>query len=166
MAGSNGIGRRQEVAPESDRQECSPQHVKSPSTADSDIPLRNSSGVAFWNVNIPEAEWTDECPEYLEYAFKDHKDRAVLLTLDPDYHRQTWDDVQRLIYGNRLDLFKRVPSQLRLYRAYCHKLVKEYGSIMNFVLKERLHWEDLNFSPSPPFANPGTPTFDACDIES
>lgn len=119
-------------------------------------PIRNASGVAFWNINIPPSEWTDECPDYLQYAFQDHKDRAVLLKTDAEHQRQSWADVHDLIRGNRLDQFKRVPSQLRLYRAYCTKLIREHGSIMNFVLKERLHWEDLKFSSSPPFTNPGT----------
>lgn len=142
--------------------ECSPQQTSNQSKADdsftslSDVPpTHDSSGVAFWNVNIPPSEWKDECPEYLRYAFKDDKDRAVLATPDAEYQRQSWDQVRGLIRGNRLDLFKRVPSQLRLYRAYCQELIREFGSIMNFVLKERLHWEDLKFSAGPPFTNAG-----------
>lgn len=117
--------------------------------------MNDGSTCAFWNVNVPRSEWTDECPDFLQYAFKDRKDRAVLFTPDAEYERQSWTEVQHLVQSNRLDLFKRVPSQLRLYREYCQKLIREYDSIMNFVLKERLHWKELDFSASPPFTNPG-----------
>lgn len=165
---SNGLGRAserdvgdvpqlsEELSPQSGRPaECSPQQVSNSLLDALHPPTRNTAGVAFWNVNIPQSQWTDECPEYLQYAFKDHKDRGVLLTPDAEYQRQSWDEVRELIRGNRLDLFKRVPSQLRLYREYCHQLIREYGSIMNFVLKKRVHWEDLKFSTSPPFTNAG-----------
>lgn len=55
---------------------------------------------------------------------------------------------------NRLDLFQRVPSELRLYREYCHQLVERYGSVMDFVMRERLGWTNLTPS-GPPFSNPG-----------
>jgi hypothetical protein len=35
-----------------------------------------------------------------------------------------------------------VPSELRRYRQYTEKLVREYGSVMRFVLDERLGWRD------------------------
>lgn len=173
---TNGLGRESEgdvvVAvprPSEDRSpqngrpaECSPQQVlnadgsfTSPGDETGHAPIRNTSGVAFWNVHIPQSDWTDECPEYLQYAFKDHKDRGVLSTPDTEYQRQSWDAVRELIRGNRLDMFKRVPSQLRLYREYCQQLIRKHGSIMNFVLKERLHWEDLDSSASLPFSNAG-----------
>ena len=44
---------------------------------------------------------------------------------------------------NRVDLFRRVPSDLRKYRLHTHRLVKEYGSIMNFVVNERLQWDTM-----------------------
>lgn len=37
----------------------------------------------------------------------------------------------------------RKPSELRRYRHYTWELVRNYGSIMDFVLKERLQWTDL-----------------------
>lgn len=173
----NGVGRGMErsdaiiaprpsesSSPQNGRgEECSPQQMSNQSKAgdDSFTSLSNvssthdSSGVAFWNVNIPRSEWMDECPECLQYAFENDKDRGILATPDAEYQRQSWDEVRELIRGNRLDLFKRVPSQLRLYRAYCQKLIGEYGSIMNFVLKERLQWEDMKCSASSPLTNAG-----------
>jgi hypothetical protein len=42
-----------------------------------------------------------------------------------------------------VDKFHRVPSDLRRYRQFTHRLVKEYGSIMNFIVDERLQWKTL-----------------------
>lgn len=44
---------------------------------------------------------------------------------------------------NRIDKFHRVPSDLRRYRQFTHRLVKEFGSIMNFMTNQRLQWESL-----------------------
>jgi hypothetical protein len=43
---------------------------------------------------------------------------------------------------NRIDLFQRVPSDLRRYLEYKAHIVAKYGSIMRFVVKERLRWGD------------------------
>ena len=110
--------------------------------------------VRFWNVNTPPNEHTEDCPEFLQYAFTNDKDRAILATPDPEYQRQTWLEVQQIIHDNRLDLFLRVPSDLRRYRQYTHKLIEDYGSIMNFVMRERLRWTDLT-PHSAPFTDPG-----------
>ena len=66
----------------------------------------------------------------------------------------SWTEVRELINGNRLDLFIRKPSDLRRYREYCDKLVKEYGSVMAFVMQERLRWEDLTPA-GKPFSDDG-----------
>lgn len=108
----------------------------------------------FWNVNVPHEQQTKECPEFLRYALENDKDRGILSTPDGLYVRQTWGDVTRFIRENRLDMFQRLPSDLRLYRQYCAKLVSEYGSVMNFVMKERLGWETLNTT-GKPFEQPG-----------
>lgn len=99
--------------------------------------------VPFWNVNLPVDLHTAECPDFLQYAFDNAKDRAILSTPDWQYRRQTWPEVQACIKGNRLDLFQRVPSDLRRYREYSAKLVKEYGTVMAFVMQERLRWQTI-----------------------
>jgi hypothetical protein len=43
---------------------------------------------------------------------------------------------------NRIDQFQRVPSDLRKYLEYTAQIKAEYGSVMRFVVKERLHWGD------------------------
>jgi hypothetical protein len=43
---------------------------------------------------------------------------------------------------NRIDRFQRVPSELRKYLEYMAQIKTEYGSVMRFVVKERLCWGD------------------------
>lgn len=112
------------------------------------------NSTSFWNKNVPPELQTKDCPDFLQYAFSNDKDRGILSTPDPEYKRQTWQQIQNFIYNNRLDLFERLPSDLRRYREYCAKLVKEYGTVMAFVMQERLQWEDLS-PKGEPFANPG-----------
>ncbi|MCJ1281037.1 hypothetical protein MMC26_000355 [Xylographa opegraphella] len=106
----------------------------------------------YWLVNIPQDQWPTDCPEFLVNA--NTKDRGILATPDSEYSRQTWEEVQQIIRTNRIDLFQRIPSDLRKYLAYNFKLKKEYGSVMDFVLKERLQWTDLTPSFSEPFSEP------------
>nr|POE62796.1 n-acetylglucosamine-induced protein 1 [Quercus suber] len=103
---------------------------------------RNST-LEFWNVNVPASQHTAECPSYLRYALSNAKDRAILSTPDSAYQRQSWADVRAFVQDRRLDLFQRVPSDLRRYRQYCARLEAEHGSIMAFVMHVRLQWRDL-----------------------
>lgn len=43
---------------------------------------------------------------------------------------------------NRIDRFQRVPSELRKYLEYMGRIKAEYGSVMRFVVTERLCWGD------------------------
>ncbi|KAI0470142.1 hypothetical protein F4859DRAFT_120624 [Xylaria cf. heliscus] len=98
-----------------------------------------STGLPYWQVNIPEDERTEECPEFLRTL--NAKDLGIISTPDEEYHVITWPEVQKLILDNRIDLFRRVPSELRKYIEYTWKLKQEYGSVMNFILTQRLHWD-------------------------
>ena len=60
---------------------------------------------------------------------------------------------------NRIDLLQRVPSDLRSYLEYNFKLKKEYGSVMAFVLRNRLGWEDGFTKTSMSFEDPSNSTF-------
>lgn len=117
-------------------------------------PNGSSEETPFWNVNVPPELHTEDCPDFLQYAFTNDKDRRMLLTQDKDYKFLSWEGVVDLIHHNRIDLFTRKPSDLRRYREYCDKLVKEYGSVMAFVMQERLRWEDLR-PRGEPFADAG-----------
>ena len=105
--------------------------------------------VAYWNVNVPESEWTEECPDFL--ANLNTKDLGIISTPDNEYHIETWPEVVQKCKDNRLDLFQRVPSDLRRYLAYNWKLKQEYGSVMNFVLSQRLGWKEPIVSKGNPF---------------
>ncbi|KAK8198646.1 hypothetical protein M8818_006513 [Zalaria obscura] len=105
----------------------------------------------YWAMNVPEDQRPTSCPDYLVNA--NEKDRRILSTPDSEYHRMTWPEVKDIIHRNRIDLFQRVPSDLRRYLGYTAKLKKDYGSVMNFVVLERLKWKDLVPS-GPPFTNP------------
>ncbi|KAF2093632.1 hypothetical protein NA57DRAFT_61338 [Rhizodiscina lignyota] len=95
----------------------------------------------FWQVNVPPSLREQECPEYLLDISE--KDKRIIGTPDEDFRPMPWPVVKDLIRTNRIDLFERRPTDLRKYRQYTHKLAQDYGSVMNFVLKERLQWTDL-----------------------
>lgn len=116
--------------------------------------------VDFWNVNLPPQQWTAKCPDYL--AAVDEWDRVHLGTPDEDYVPMDWKEVSDIVRKlrpfqplycnlfhniykdtNRLEEFKRIPSQLHRYRKYIADVKENYGSIMNFILKERVKWDDL-----------------------
>lgn len=101
--------------------------------------MGSQAPLAFWNVNVPESKRTDECPDFL--ANVSAKDRGILATPDADYTRQSWDEVCDIVSKNLLALFMRLPSDLRRYRHFISKLVSLYGSVANFILRERLGWE-------------------------
>ena len=100
----------------------------------------NDPLLPYWQINVPEAERTEECPDFL--ANLNVKDLGIISTPDAQYHVLTWPEVRKIITDNRLDLFQRVPSDLRRYLAYNWKLRKEYGSVMEFVLSQRLWWKE------------------------
>jgi hypothetical protein len=101
-----------------------------------------SLSTLWWNTNLPSTDHTPACPPYLTYALTHPKERANLSTLDADFKRLSWPEVRAHVAANRLDQFTRVPSELRRYRQYTERLVREYGSVMRFVLDERLGWRD------------------------
>ncbi|KAF2010616.1 hypothetical protein BU24DRAFT_427731 [Aaosphaeria arxii CBS 175.79] len=95
----------------------------------------------FWLVNVPSDQWPAECPEALKAC--NEKDRRIIGTPDSEYELVSWEVALEWIRINRVDRFHRVPSQLRKYRLFTHKLIKEHGSIMNFIVNERLKWKSL-----------------------
>jgi hypothetical protein len=94
----------------------------------------------YWQVNVPPSERTAECPDFLRDLSP--KDIGIISTPDADYHVDTWPEVVQRVAANRLDLFQRVPSDLRRYLAYNWQTRREYGSVMKFMLSERLGWSE------------------------
>ncbi|EGD97195.1 hypothetical protein TESG_04609 [Trichophyton tonsurans CBS 112818] len=97
-------------------------------------------GLPYWLVNVPRDRWPTECPDYL--CNLPAKNISILSTPDSEYVRQDWDLVRQIIASNRIDLFRRVPSDLRRYLEYTSYVKSKYGSVMNFVVRERLRWEN------------------------
>ncbi|KAI9724605.1 MAG: hypothetical protein M1828_003628 [Chrysothrix sp. TS-e1954] len=96
--------------------------------------------VPYWNTNLPRSEWTSECPAYL--ANVGDSDRNHLGVRDEEYDLLSWERVKELVRDNQLQLFTRVPSELRRYKKYMDQIKQDYGSTMNFILKERVKWKD------------------------
>lgn len=108
--------------------------------------------IPYWNVNVPISQHTAECPDFLKTL--NQKDLGIISTPDAEYHVLSWPEVQKFIADNRLDLFQRVPSELRRYLEYVWNLKLKYGSVMEFVLSERLKWEVPLKAEAPPFKSP------------
>lgn len=107
--------------------------------------------IPFWQVNCPQSELTADCPPFL--AGLSEKDQRIVGTPDAAFRVLTWDEVAAIIQENRLELFQRVPSDLRRYKAFTFKLARQYGSIAAFVLRERLRWQEPIQPRAPPFQN-------------
>ena len=114
---------------------------------------KEAEAVPYWCVNVPRDQWPDECPDFLRDV--SDKDRGILATPDDQYRRLTWPEVKSLVQDNRIDKFQRVPSDMRRYLAYNAGLKSKWGSVMDFVLSERVQWKDLTPT-GPPFERPGT----------
>jgi hypothetical protein len=93
----------------------------------------------YWHVNVPESQRTASCPDFLLNLSP--KDLAIISTPDSDYQVLTWEQVRLIIAENRLDLFQRIPSDLRRYKAFTYRLAQRYGTVTDFILKQRLQWE-------------------------
>ncbi len=101
----------------------------------------------YWQVNVPPAQRTAECPDFLRSLSA--KDRRIIGTPQADYAVMTWPEVRAIVAANQLDRFQRDPMALRRYLAYGWQLKQQYGSAVSFVLRERLHWP-----PDPPADTP------------
>ena len=100
--------------------------------------MGNNDVMPHWHYNVPENQRTAECPDFLRTLSE--KDLGIISTLDSDYHISSWEEVRQIALSNRLELFQRVPSELRRYLCYISGLVKTYGSVANFIFTERLGW--------------------------
>ncbi|KAL4890051.1 hypothetical protein BDV59DRAFT_185587 [Aspergillus ambiguus] len=101
---------------------------------------QSSPSLPYWLVNVPRAKWTAECPSFLRN--QSEKNIGILATPDEKYVAQGWELVKEIVATNRIDRFQRLPSSLRKYLEYKERIVAEYGSIMRFIIKERLEWGD------------------------
>jgi Protein of unknown function (DUF3605) len=75
-------------------------------------------------------------------------------------------DILRAAEGDLAKL-TRLPSELAKYRVWCNKIKAEYGTVLTFLMQERLFWEplpasDSGIAPTFAFKNP-TPFADRSD---
>ena len=129
-------------------------------TADPRELSETTRSLPYWLVNVPRAQWPAECPSYLRD--QPEKNIRILATRDEHYKKQNWETVKEIISAladkiyagliyhaerhtlgtNRIDLFQRVPTELRRYLEFASQIKARYGSILRFVDRERLHWGD------------------------
>ncbi|PWY91176.1 hypothetical protein BO70DRAFT_87085 [Aspergillus heteromorphus CBS 117.55] len=100
--------------------------------------LLSSEPLPYWNVNVPLSQRTADCPSYLRDLSS--KNIEILSTPDEEYQTQGWELAKEIVRTNRIDRFQRLPSELRRYLEFKERIVAEHGSIMRFVVKERLRW--------------------------
>ncbi|KAF7892617.1 uncharacterized protein EAF02_000155 [Botrytis sinoallii] len=112
------------------------------------------SSLPYWQTNIPSTAHTAHCPPSLQSLSQ--KDIHILLTPDSASPTLSWPAVRNIIRTNRLDLFQRRPSQLRKYLEYCYAIKQSHGSMMRFILDEKLHWRESDLcARHPPFSDAG-----------
>ncbi|KAF3482765.1 uncharacterized protein GIQ15_02089 [Arthroderma uncinatum] len=86
-------------------------------------------------------------------------DRRVLAQTDEEFIYHDWEDLKDIIANNKLELLKRKPSDLRRYAEWSTSIKDHYGSVTNFICRERLHWPagtdpQTQCENSTPFADP------------
>ncbi len=103
----------------------------------------------YWQVNVPVAEREEECPGFLRNVAP--KDQEILSTPQSAYHLMPWSELSEHIKNNRLDIFQRTPLDLRKYCAFNYSVVQQYGSILDFIQKVKLHWDSPIVAKKAPF---------------
>lgn len=64
-----------------------------------------------------------------------------LTITDAEFTPHSWPNLQYLISTNQLDELKRWPSALKAYLAWTAHVKEKYGSIMSYLLEQRLFWQ-------------------------
>ncbi|KAF7958484.1 hypothetical protein EAE96_002027 [Botrytis aclada] len=103
-------------------------------------PAPPPSHLPYWQTNLPPSSHTPHCPPALQSLSQ--KDILILRTPDSAFHPLTWATVRAIIRTNQLSLFQRRPSQLRKYLEYCYCIKQRYGSMMRYMLNEKLQWDE------------------------
>ncbi|KAJ6263299.1 hypothetical protein Dda_1862 [Drechslerella dactyloides] len=82
------------------------------------------------------------------------KDQEILDTPDHLFHTHTWHDLRAIIAENRLEDLKRRPGDLRRYLDWGQRTREEYGSVLKYILCQRLFWAEDELVPlsTVPFA--------------
>jgi len=62
---------------------------------------------------------------------------------DAEFTPHTWSNLHTLISTNHLEELKRWPSALKAYLAWTAHVKQKYGSVMTYLLDQRLLWEPI-----------------------
>ncbi|KAK6501721.1 hypothetical protein TWF481_009549 [Arthrobotrys musiformis] len=83
------------------------------------------------------------------------KDQEILNTPEHLFTPHTWSNLQSIISQNSLEDLKRRPGDLRRYLEWGATTRQQYGSVLKYILSERLLWDESNLSPrnTTPFAD-------------
>ncbi|KAI1911376.1 hypothetical protein LOZ61_003899 [Ophidiomyces ophidiicola] len=134
-------------------------HCVSSASADASVAAESLASpppdapLPYWLVNVPREEWPSECPEFLRDL--PEKSIRVLATPDSEYVRLDWPAVRHFVETNQINRFLRLPSDLRRYLEYMAQIKAQYGSVLDFIIQERLRWDSLEPTCPTPFAYPG-----------
>ncbi|GAB0139252.1 hypothetical protein EsDP_00007464 [Epichloe bromicola] len=79
-------------------------------------------------------------------------DKWVLSQTDDEFKKHDWDDLKQVIETNNLSVLKRCPSDLRRYMTWTAETKAQYGSMMQYLLANRLprSWGQPPFTPESP----------------
>jgi Protein of unknown function (DUF3605) len=117
----------------------------------------------YWLVNVPREQWPASCPEFLREL--SDKNIGILATPDSEYQWIGWERVREFVSmylslslqrgmgidcgleSNDIGRFQRFPSDLRKYLESMFHIKQKYGSVMEFVLTQRLHWDQESLKP-------------------
>ncbi|KAH7080545.1 hypothetical protein BKA63DRAFT_531437 [Paraphoma chrysanthemicola] len=62
---------------------------------------------------------------------------------DAEFTPHDWTNLHHLVSTNQLDELKRWPSALKAYLAWTAHVKEKYGSVMSYLLQQRLFWEPI-----------------------
>lgn len=123
-------------------------------------PLHEESTPSPIDPNTTKASMTTQTSEDDETpAFElTEKDRQNLARNDVDFQPHTWENLKQIIATNDLESLRHWPSDLKRYLQWTRTTKETYGNIINYICKERLHWDSL------PTPNPDEgPTFEVAN---
>jgi hypothetical protein len=63
---------------------------------------------------------------------------------DAEFTPHSWSNLHHLISTNQLDELKRWPSALKAYLAWTAHVKEKYGSVMTYLLQQRLFWKPID----------------------
>lgn len=69
------------------------------------------------------------------------RDRKILELGDGSFVPFSWVDLVEIVKNNELSRLSRRPSDLLVYLKCKQKFQEEYGGVLPYIMKERLHWE-------------------------